>query len=142
MRGKRNIIVLKFGGTSVGNADRIKKVADKIVSASLEGNKVVAVVSAMGDTTDKLVDLAGELCSSPSRREMDMLLSTGERVSGALLAMAIQEKGHDCISLTGGQAGIVTDEGYSNAKILYIKTERIHQEIKKSRIDFSGGFQG
>jgi len=142
MRGKRNIIILKFGGTSVGDADRIKKVADKIISASLEANRVVAVVSAMGDTTDKLVDLAGEVSSGPSRREMDMLLSTGERVSGALLAMAIQEKGYDCISLTGGQAGIVTDEGYSNAKILYIKTDRILKELKKGRIVIIAGFQG
>src|SRR3972149_6485829 len=81
MRGKRNIIILKFGGTSVGDADRIKKVADKIISASLGGNKVVAAVSAMGDTTDKFIELAGVISSDPSRREMDMLMSTGERLS-------------------------------------------------------------
>ena len=142
MRGKRNIIILKFGGTSVGDADRIKKVADKIISASLGGNKVVAAVSAMGDTTDKLIELAGVISSDPSRREMDMLMSTGERVSGALLAMAIKEKGYDCISLTGGQAGIVTDDVYSNAKILYIKTDRILKELKKGRIVIVAGFQG
>ncbi len=142
MRGKKNIIILKFGGTSVGNVDKIKKAADKIISASLEGNKVVAAVSAMGDTTDRLIGLAGEITSSPSRREMDVLMSTGEQVSSALLAMAIQEKGYGCISLSGGQAGILTDDVYSNAKILYIKTDRILKELKKGKIVIVAGFQG
>ena len=92
MRDKKNIIVLKFGGTSVGDKDKIKRVAAKIIKARLEGNKVVVTVSAMGDATDRLIELAGKITSSPSRREMDMLLSTGEQASSALLAMAIQDK--------------------------------------------------
>ncbi len=142
MRGKKDIIVLKFGGTSVGDIDKIKKVAGIVISARNEGKSVVAVLSAMGNTTDRLIDLAGEITSNPSRREMDMLLSTGERVSSALLAMAIQEKGYKCISLTGGQAGILTDEFYSNAKILNIKTERILKELRRDRIVIVAGFQG
>ena len=142
MRGKKDIIVLKFGGTSVGDIDKIKKVAGIVISARNEGKSVVAVLSAMGNTTDRLIDLAGEITSNPSRREMDMLLSTGEQVSSALLAMAIQEKGYKCSSLTGGQAGILTDEFYSNAKILNIKTERILKELKRDRIVVVAGFQG
>ncbi len=142
MRGKKDIIVLKFGGTSVGDIDKIKKVAGIVISARNEGKSVVAVLSAMGNTTDRLIDLAGEITSNPSRREMDMLMSTGEQVSSALLAMAIQEKGYKCSSLTGGQAGILTDEFYSNAKILNIKTERILKELKRDRIVVVAGFQG
>src|SRR4030043_22598 len=142
MKGKKDIIVLKFGGTSVGDIDKIKKVAGIVISARNEGKSVVAVFSAMGNTTDRLIDLAGEITSNPSRREMDMLLSTGEQVSSALLAMAIQEKGYKCSSLTGGQAGILTDEFYSNAKILNIKTERILKELKRDRIVVVAGFQG
>ena len=142
MKGKKDIIVLKFGGTSVGDIDKIKKVAGIVISARNEGKSVVAVLSAMGNTTDRLIDLAGEITSNPSRREMDMLLSTGEQVSSALLAMAIQEKGYKCSSLTGGQAGILTDEFYSNAKILNIKTERILKELKRDRIVVVAGFQG
>ena len=99
MRYKKNIIILKFGGTSVGDKDKIKRAADRVIKARLEGNNVVVAVSAMGNTTDRLIELAGKITSSPSRREMDMLMSTGEQVSSALLAMAIQEKGYDCISL-------------------------------------------
>ncbi|OFW64853.1 MAG: aspartate kinase [Actinobacteria bacterium RBG_19FT_COMBO_36_27] len=142
MKGKKDIIVLKFGGTSVGDIDKIKKVAGIVISARNEGKSVVAVLSAMGNTTDRLIDLAGEITSNPSRREMDMLMSTGEQVSSALLAMAIQEKGYKCSSLTGGQAGILTDEFYSNAKILNIKTERILKELKRDRIVVVAGFQG
>lgn len=142
MRRKKEIIVLKFGGTSVGDTEKIKRVADKVIGYRNEGKDVVVVVSAMGDTTDKLIDLAGEITTNPSRREMDMLISTGERVSGALLAMAIQEKGYKSISLTGGQAGIVTDEFYSNAKILNIRTERILKELRRDNIVIVAGFQG
>ncbi len=140
--GEKNIIVLKFGGTSVGDVKRIMDAADRVIKSSNEGKNVVVVVSAMGDTTDKLIALAGEVTSNPSRREMDMLVSTGERISGALLTMAIQEKGHACISLTGGQAGIITDEFYSNAKILNIKTDRILREFKEGKIVVVAGFQG
>jgi len=142
MRGKKDTIVLKFGGTSVGNIGRIKKVAEKVIKSRDEGKNVVVVVSAMGDTTDRLIDLAGKITTSPSRREMDMLMSTGEQVSSALLAIAIQEKGYKCISLTGGQAGILTDEFYSNAKVLNIKVDRIIKELKKDRIVIVAGFQG
>ena len=142
MRDKKNIIVLKFGGTSVSDKDKIKRVADRIIKARLEGNRVVVAVSAMGDTTDRLIELAGKIASSPSRREMDMLLSTGEQVSSALLAMVIQEKGYDCISLSGQQAGILTDDVYSNAKILNIKVDRINRELKKDRVVVVAGFQG
>ena len=134
MRYKKNIIVLKFGGTSVSDKDKIKRVADRIIKARLEGNMVVVAVSAMGNTTDRLIELAGKIASSPSRREMDMLMSTGEQVSSALLTMAIQEKGYGCISLSGQQAGILTDDVYSNAKILNIKVDRINRELKKDRV--------
>jgi aspartate kinase len=106
---RTNIIVMKFGGTSVADATCIKRVANRIVDARKEGHPVVAVVSARGDTTDELIELAKEISENPPAREMDMLLSTGERISAALLAMAIHELGYDAISLTGSQAGIVTD---------------------------------
>jgi len=142
MKDKANIIVLKFGGTSVSDNDRIKSATERIIKAKLEAKGVVVTVSAMGDTTDRLIELAGEIASDPSQREMDMLLSTGEQVSSALLAMAISEKGYDCISLTGRQAGILTDDVYSNAKILNIKTDRILKELKNGRIVIVAGFQG
>jgi aspartate kinase len=104
--------------------------------------KVVVVVSAMGDTTDNLIDLAGNISKEPGRREMDMLLSTGEQVSIALLAIAIQSKGYDCVSLTGNQAGIYTDDAYSNAKILHISNARIIKELKSGKIVIVAGFQG
>ncbi len=139
---KKDIIVLKFGGTSVGNIDKIKRVADRAIKSKNEGKSVVVVVSAMGDTTDDLIELSGEITQKPSRREMDMLVSTGEQVSSALLALAIQEKGYESISLTGGQAGILTDQFYSNAKILNIKVDRILKELKKNKIVAVAGFQG
>jgi aspartate kinase len=142
MNVKNDIIVMKFGGTSVGNTDKIKKVADRVIKLKNEGLKVVVVVSAMGDTTDNLIDLAGNISKEPGRREMDMLLSTGEQVSIALLAIAIQAKGSDCISLTGNQAGIYTDDAYSNAKILHISNARIIKELKSGKIVIVAGFQG
>lgn len=126
----------------MGDEKRIKKVAEKIVKASLEGKSVVVAVSAMGNTTDKLIELANRIAAAPSGREMDMLMSTGEQESSALLAMAVQEKGCGCISLTGEQAGILTDDVYSDAKILNIKTDRIHKELKEGRIVIVAGFQG
>jgi len=138
----KDIIVMKFGGTSVGNARKIERVADRIIGAKNNGNSVVVTVSAMGDTTDRLVDLAGEITDDPSRREMDVLLSTGEQVSIAVLSMAICKKGYGCISLTGIQAGILTDDVYSNAKILSIKADRVIKELKKDNIVIVAGFQG
>jgi aspartate kinase len=142
MKVKNDIIVMKFGGTSVGNIDKIKKVADRVIKSKNEDLKVVVVVSAMGDTTDNLIDLAGNISKEPGRREMDMLLSTGEQVSIALLAIAIQSKGYDCVSLTGNQAGIYTDDAYSNAKILHISNARIIKELKSGKIVIVAGFQG
>lgn len=142
MKRKRDIIVMKFGGTSVADTDKIKKVADRVITAKLEGFDVVAVVSAMGDTTDNLIGLAYEVSKNPMRREMDMLMSTGEQISIALLAIAIQDKGYDCISLTGRQAGILTDDVYSNAKILSINRERILRELGNNKVVVVAGFQG
>ncbi|HAJ95353.1 MAG TPA: aspartate kinase [Actinobacteria bacterium] len=138
----RDIIVMKFGGTSVENVRKIERVADRIIEAKNSGKSVAVTVSAMGDTTDKLVDLAGEITDDPSRREMDVLLSTGEQVSIAALSMAIHKKGHLCVSLTGIQAGILTDDVYSNAKILSIKADRILRELKNDNIVIVAGFQG
>jgi aspartate kinase len=142
MKDKASIIVLKFGGSSVSGPDRIKSVAERIIKARLGAESVVVTVSAMGDTTDRLISLAGEVASDPPQREMDMLLSTGEQLSSALLAIAVSEKGYDCVSLTGRQAGILTDDVYANAKIINIKTDRILKELKNGRIVIVAGFQG
>jgi aspartate kinase len=142
MRTKKEIIVMKFGGTSVGDTDKIKRVAEKVIKTRESGNDVVVVVSAMGKTTDELISIATMISQEPSRREMDMLLSTGEQVSISLLSMAIQARGYDCVSLTGSQAGIVTDEVYSNAKILNINNTRMMKEIRNNNILIIAGFQG
>ncbi len=139
---RTNIIVMKFGGTSVADATCIKRVANRIVDARKKGHPVVAVVSARGDTTDELIELAREISDNPPAREMDMLLSTGERISAALLAMAIYELGHDAISLTGSQAGIVTDAVHTKAKILDIKPHRIRRALEEDKIVLVAGFQG
>ncbi len=139
---RTNIVVMKFGGTSVADATRIKRVAGRIVDARKAGHPVVAVVSARGDTTDELIQMAKEISANPPAREMDMLLSTGERISAALLAMAISELGHDAISLTGSQAGIVTDTVHTKAKILDIKPGRIRKALDEDKIVLVAGFQG
>ena len=136
------LIVQKFGGSSVANAERIKRVAQRVIEAKKAGNDVVVTVSAMGDTTDDLVALSKQLTDNPSRREMDMLLTTGEQVSIALLAMTIQDMGYDAISLTGPQAGFITDKVHSKARILYINTERLERELEKGNIVIVAGFQG
>src|SRR4029077_7517034 len=115
---KSDIVVMKFGGTSVAGAEEIKRAARRIVAAREAGNRVVAVLSARGRTTDELVAQALEISERPVAREMDMLLSTGERISCALCAMAIHDMGHDAISLTGSQAGLVTDSSHTRAKII------------------------
>ena len=137
-----SIIVKKFGGTSVGDTAKIKNVAKRIVKTIETGNQVVVVVSAMGGTTDKLVALAQEVSLSPLERELDMLLSTGEQVSIALLAMAVSELGYEAISLTGNQVGILTDGFYSNARIVSINNERIVNELKTGKVVILAGFQG
>lgn len=136
------LIVQKYGGTSVGTAERIQAVAQRVSKTVRDGNTVVVVVSAMGKTTDDLVNLAHEISSHPSRREMDMLLSTGEQISIALLSMALQEIGQPAISLTGAQVGIVTEAEHSRARILEIKPDRINQYLEKGMVVVVAGFQG
>ena len=136
------LIVQKYGGTSVGSAERIQAVAQRIVETVKAGNDLVVVVSAMGKTTDVLVKLAHELSSQPSRREMDMLLATGEQVTIALLSIAIQELGQPAISLTGAQVGIVTEAEHSRARILEIAPDRIERHLKEGKVVVVAGFQG
>lgn len=136
------LIVQKYGGSSVKSVERIKVVSQRIYQRAKEGNQIVVVVSAMGKTTDGLEKLALDLSSHPSRREMDMLLSTGEQVSIALLSIALQELGHPAISLTGIQVGIVTEAQHSKARILEIKTDRIHRHLQEGKIVVVAGFQG
>ncbi|MDI6690161.1 MAG: aspartate kinase [Actinomycetota bacterium] len=136
------IIVQKYGGTSVADTERLKKVARRIVKTKERGNAVVVVVSALGETTDELLKMAHEITPTPPERELDMLLATGEQVSIALLSMAINALGYDAISFTGPQVGILTDTTHTKAKIMDIRTERILDEIKKERIVIVAGFQG
>jgi aspartate kinase len=135
-------LVMKFGGTSVGDTDRLRAVARRIVSAKEEGGRVVAVLSAMGDTTDELVDLAHRISERPKPRAMDMLISVGERISCALAEMAIEDLGHEAISLTGSQAGIVTDTTHTKAKIVEVRAQRIHEALDEGKIVLVAGFQG
>lgn len=137
-----NIVVQKYGGTSVGDPERIKNVAKRVIATKEAGNKVVVVVSAMGKSTDHLVDLAKEVNLSPPSREMDMLLSSGEQVSIAMLAMAINGMGHDAISLTGPQCGVKTTSYHRNARITEIQNERLLSELEKHGIVVVAGFQG
>lgn len=136
------VLVQKFGGSSVANVDRIKNVARRVVSYRKQGWKPVVVVSALGDTTDELIELAEQITTNPPAREMDMLLSTGEQISCALLAMAIEELGYHAISFTGGQVGIVTDKTHTKAKIVDISGSRIRQALEKGKIVIVAGFQG
>lgn len=136
------LIVQKFGGSSVANAERVFRVANRIKSYYDEGNGVVVVVSAQGDTTDDLIEKAKEINGAPSKREMDVLLSSGEQISMALLAMALEKLGCPVISLTGWQAGVRTDAKYSGARIETIKTERIQHELDQKKIVIVAGFQG
>jgi aspartate kinase len=133
---------MKFGGTSVAGAEDIKRAAQRIVAAREDDKRVVAVLSARGKTTDDLVDMAQEVSASPAGREMDMLLSTGERISCALCAMAIHDLGHNAISLTGSQAGIVTDSSHTKARILDVRADRIREALTDDRIVLVAGFQG
>lgn len=137
-----NIVVQKFGGTSVGNAERIMNVAKRVIETKKAGNKVVVVVSAMGDTTDDLIDMAYSVSIRPSNREMDMLLTTGEQISISMLAMAIHSLDEDAISLTGPQAGIKTTDVHKNARIDRIDTERLTKELDEHGIVIVAGFQG
>ena len=136
------LIVAKFGGTSVASPERIKNVAKRLVGMRQRGDEVVAVVSAMGKTTDELMGLASAITTAPPARELDRLLSTGEQISCSLCAMAIEAMGYQAISLTGWQAGMSTDTHYSSARIRKINTERIQAELDKKKIVLVAGFQG
>lgn len=138
----KNIVVQKFGGTSVGSAERIKAIAKRAKSLINDSMSLVIVVSAMGDTTNKLVSLAKEITTAPNPREYDALVSTGENISASLLAMSLNELGLDAISLTGAQAGIFTEKLHAKAKILDINTKRIKQELESGKIVVITGFQG
>ena len=136
------LIIQKYGGTSVGTTERIKAVAKRIVQTSQAGNDVVVIVSAMGKTTDSLLHLAREITAHPESRELDMLISTGEQVSIALVSMALQELGQPAISLTGLQVGILTEAHHTRARILTIKTERIKSHLQEGKVVVIAGFQG
>ena len=137
-----SLIVMKFGGSSVGTPDRMRHVAGRILARQREGHDIVVVVSAMGDTTDDLIDLSKQLNPNPPAREMDMLLTTGEQVSIALLAMTIRAMGGEAMSLTGWQAGITTEPVHGRAKIADIAPDRVHAGLKEGRIVIVAGFQG
>src|SRR5436190_20675368 len=136
------LVVMKFGGTSVADTDKLKRVAERLVAAREAGAKVVGVLSAMGKTTDELIRLAHEVSSRPHPREYDMLVSTGERISNALCAMAIHDLGHEAVSFTGSQAGIVTDGSHTKAKIVEVRARRIHDALGHDKIVLVAGFQG
>ena len=136
------LVVQKYGGSSVADAEKIKNVARRIVETKEKGNEVVVVVSAMGDTTDELIQLARKINPKPQERELDVLLSTGEIVSSTLMAMALQNLGHKAVSLSGTQAGIETDTVYSKARIVHIEPKRIVKELEKGNIVIVAGFQG
>src|SRR5688500_9780886 len=136
------LIVQKYGGTSVGDAQRIRKVAERVVKAADAGQRICVVVSAMGQTTDELVDLAAQISPMPHERELDMLLTAGERISMALLSMAINELGREAVSFTGSQAGIVTDTRHGRARILEVKARRVLEALDAGRIAIVAGFQG
>ena len=136
------LIVQKYGGSSVADAESMKRVASRIVATKKEGHQVVVVVSAMGDTTDELIDLANQITPIPSGRELDMLLTAGERISMALLAMAIKNLGHEALSFTGSQAGVITDSTHGKARIIDVTPSRIRDAIDHGAIAIVAGFQG
>ncbi|RST76294.1 aspartate kinase [Siminovitchia acidinfaciens] len=135
-------IVIKFGGSSLSTTDKIKNAAKRIIAEKENGKNVVVVVSAMGKTTDQLLTLAGEITDRPAKREMDMLLATGEQVSISLLSMALTEMGAQAVSLTGWQAGIITEKVHNNARIVDVRTDHIEEILKDGKIIVAAGFQG
>ncbi|MCF7869939.1 MAG: aspartate kinase [Candidatus Omnitrophica bacterium] len=138
----KNLVVQKYGGSSVSDQTSIEKVAERVIASARAGKKVVVVVSAMGKSTDSLIELAKKINPDPSEREMDMLVSTGEQVSSSLLAMAIHKRGLEALSFTGPQVGIITDTYHTQAKILKIEAKRIKKQLKKGKIVIVAGFQG
>jgi len=137
-----NLIVQKYGGTSVADIEKLKKIAEMIAAVKNAGKDVVAVVSAMGKTTNSLIEMAKEISPNPSRREMDMLLSTGERTTMALLCIALNELGVKAISLTGSQAGIITNDRHNDARVIEVRPVRVQDELEKGKVVVIGGFQG
>ena len=136
------LIVQKYGGTSVGDAQRIRRVAERVVRTVDSGQQVCVVISAMGNTTDELVDLAAQISPAPHARELDMLLSAGERISMALLSMAIIELGREAVSLTGSQAGVITDTVHGKARIVEIRAKRVLEALEEGKVVIVAGFQG
>jgi aspartate kinase len=136
------IVVQKYGGSSVADAQRIGVVADRVAAAKAAGRDVVVVVSAMGDTTDELLALARKVSPNPSRRELDMLLSAGERISMALLSMALNERGVPAVSFTGSQSGIITSDSHTNARIVEVRPFRVQDELARGRVVIVAGYQG
>jgi aspartate kinase len=137
-----SLIVQKYGGTSVADAERIKRVASRVAATRKAGNDVIVVVSAMGGTTDQLIDLARQVSPAPPGREMDMLLTAGERIAMSLLAIAIHEEGVEAVSFTGSQAGILTDSSHGQAKIQEIRSFRVEESLKEGKVVIVAGFQG
>ena len=142
MKVSKPIIVQKFGGSSVATVEKLNKVAKYVVQRQAEGNSLVVVVSAMGETTNQLLERARQISDEPNRRELDMLLTVGERISMSLLAMAIREHGAEAVSLTGSQSGIITTASHSNARIMEVRPFRIQDELEQGRIVICAGFQG
>jgi aspartate kinase len=137
-----NVVVQKFGGSSVADVEKVRRVAERIAVTRKDGRRVCVVVSAMGKTTDELLALARQISGSPARRELDMLLTAGERISMALLAMALEELGVPAVSFTGSQAGILTDERHASARIVEVRPVRVWEELDRGRVVIVAGFQG
>jgi aspartate kinase len=137
-----SIIVQKYGGSSVSDVARIKKVADRVAAAKAAGKDVVVVVSAMGDTTDDLLELARQVTDSPARRELDMLLTAGERISMALLSMALNARDVPAVSFTGSQSGIITNDAHTNARIVEVRPFRVQDELERGKVVIVAGYQG
>src|SRR5499433_162208 len=137
-----SVIVQKFGGSSVADVERIRNVAARVAARRAEGHQLVVVVSAMGDTTDELLSLAKRMSADPPRRELDMLLTCGERISMALLSMALQELQVPAISFTGSQSGIITDDNHSQARVVEVRPVRIREELGKGKVVIVAGYQG
>ncbi len=136
------VVVQKFGGSSVANVDRIRAVADRVAATRASGREVVVVVSAMGDTTDELLALARQITSNPSRRELDMLLTAGERIAMALLALALNDRGVAAVSFTGSQSGIITNDAHTNARIVEVRPFRVEDELARGKVVIVAGYQG
>src|SRR5881394_1435037 len=137
-----SIVVQKYGGSSVADVTRIKQVADRVMRTRREGHDVVVVVSAIGNTTDELLGMAKQVSANPARRELDMLLSAGERISMALLSMAIRELGGDAVSFTGSQSGIITNDRHADARIIEVRPVRVQDELARRKIVVIAGYQG